>query len=260
MAQKKEQHAEQDVLFLEGQEQKSLPRFGEMQPTKTSRRKPSQRTTHQQTLTWIPMSETVSGDAEGRVSSDSVPAAQLSPAPNRTARMTSDTLQPSPRADVREQPRFFPAPARSAASSPVPLSALAPALEQPDMFASEEEQTVQTKELCLVVSRPTVTTTIKNKKRVKEWLCVFTTPPDLWHQDSEEWVHATTNTQEGVTMAQHAKLKPGMLATLTGVITSTRVEDKAPGQKTRHITFMTVRALQPAGRLGDNFVPPRRRR
>src|SRR5207244_3950348 len=80
------------------------------------------------------------------------------------------------------------APADDEPVSHEPLRSLS--LTQQGMFAETEERKIETFEACKV-DKPPVVSGSGNKK---EWVCTFRTPPDLWHQERDDLVHARTST------------------------------------------------------------------
>lgn len=137
-----------------------------------------------------------------------------------------------------------------------PLRSLS--LTQSDMFAGTEEhqQKTETFEGCKV-DKPPVVMLVNGKK---EWVCTFRAPPDLWHQDRDDLVHARTSTKELVSMANRARLQPGDLATVVGIVTLEQ-ELMIEGKLT-HLTFVNVTDIRPGLRASNQKVngrPPARR-
>lgn len=121
-------------------------------------------------------------------------------------------------------------------------------LTQQGMFAETEVQRVETFEGCKV-DKPPVVSGSGNKK---EWVCTFRTPPDLWHQERNDLVHARTGTKELISMANKARLQPGDLATVVGIVTLEQ-ELMIEGKFT-HLTFINITDIRPGLRASNSKI------
>lgn len=127
-----------------------------------------------------------------------------------------------------------------------PLRSLS--LTQSDMFVETVVQRVETFEGCKV-DKPPVISGSGNKK---EWVCTFRTPPDLWHQERDDLVHARTGTKELISMANKARLQPGDLATVVGIVTLEQ-ELMIEGKFT-HLTFINITDIRPGLRASNSKI------
>jgi hypothetical protein len=109
----------------------------------------------------------------------------------------------------------------------------------------EPEQKTTTFENVLTMAAPIIQT-VKGKK---EWTCMFTAPPDLWHQDRNELIHARARDEEVVKMASRARLQAGDFVTLTGIVTQEQELMRA-GKPTK-LTYVNLTEIRPGLRASS---------
>lgn len=136
-------------------------------------------------------------------------------------------------------------------------------LAQADLFGETEQVKTKTIEGCQVVNPPVIEEWEEKKHKKKEWKCTFVAPPDLWSQERDEWIQATTENKKDITAFKKLKLNNGDMCTVIGIQTGERDEPMAKGEKQRHITFVKVTVIIPGIRgtsLKANVVQPKARR
>ncbi len=136
-------------------------------------------------------------------------------------------------------------------------------LAQADIFeATEIEQTIICIEGCQVINPPVVRSFEEKKKTRKEWRCTFVAPPDLWHQERDDWIQAVTENKTAIIALNKLKLNHNDMCTVIGVKTGERDEPMAVGRKQRHITFIKVTEIVPGVRGSSkraNVLQPKAR-
>lgn len=120
-------------------------------------------------------------------------------------------------------------------------------LTQGNLF-EEPEQKVTTFENVLTMASPIIQT-VKGKR---EWTCTFSAPPDLWHQDRNELVHARARGEETVKMANHARLQAGDFATIRGIVT--QEQELKQGERITKLTYLNLTEVRPGLRASNTRV------
>lgn len=105
------------------------------------------------------------------------------------------------------------------------------------LFEAPEPE-ITTIENCQAITAP-VMQTVKGKK---EWTCAFTALPDLWHQDRDELIYASTTDIDVVRMASRTRLQPGDTAALKGIITLT--QELIRGGKVTRLTYLHLMEIR----------------
>src|SRR5260370_24520126 len=110
-------------------------------------------------------------------------------------------------------------------------------LTQAGMFGygSVEMGIPETFEDCFVESKPSVRT--EDGKKV--WLCIFSTPPDLWHQE-KRWVHARTTDLNFMEEIKKEKLRLGDYANVTGIMDSNSMRPISKGENEKRVIYMKL--------------------
>ncbi len=120
---------------------------------------------------------------------------------------------------------------------------------------------------CQVITPPAVQRSEKkdvlgNRVRRTIWTCTFVAPPDLWTQERDEWISASTENKTEIAALNKQRLASGDMCTVIGIYTGGRDEPMAKGEKQRHITYVKVTQVIP-GILGTsqkaNVLPPKAR-
>ncbi len=147
--------------------------------------------------------------------------------------------------------------AKNVSSEPLDVSALT----QPGMFGEIEQVKIIKLEECFVVAKPTARK--DDETGLKTWLCIFITPPDLWH-GGDVLVHARTTNREIMKMAQETKLRPGDYVSVTGIVTSDEKEKPmSKGEMKKQVIYLNLTGLSKPFRspqTKENILLPKRRR
>ena len=92
------------------------------------------------------------------------------------------------------------------------------------------------------------------------WSCTFVAPPDLWTQERDEWISASTESKTDIAALNKKRLASGDMCTVTGICTGQRDEPMAKGEKQRHITYVKITEVIPGIRGASekaNVLPPK---
>jgi hypothetical protein len=119
---------------------------------------------------------------------------------------------------------------------------------------SELSERVVRIEGCQVINPPVVEVWEEKKQKKKAWKCTFVSPPDLWSQERDEWIQASTESKKDIPMLNKLKLNNGDMCTVIGIHTGERDEPMAKGKKLRHITFVKVTEVIPGVRGTSKYA------
>jgi hypothetical protein len=177
----------------------------------------------------------------------------------------ADTREEELSGDVEQETLFHTdvIPARRSVTpiQPVPSDPLNAAdLTQVDLFEETEQVKITRIEGCQVINPPVKRDWEEKKHKKKEWICTFVAPPDLWNQERDEWIQASTENKKDIAAFNKLKLNNGDMCTVIGIQTGGRPEPMAIGEKKRYLTFMKVTAIIPGIRgtsLKANVVQPK---